>query len=61
MGMLDRGNAKVSPDGIAPRHIPYGIKGSWEGLLHGDYVLDCGSSAWRSCLSQLCIEGRLGY
>ena len=29
-GMLDGGNARVSPDGIGPRHIPYGIKGGWK-------------------------------
>ena len=51
VGMLDRSNARVGPDGIGPRHIPYGVKGSQEGLLQGDYVLDHGSSARESCLS----------
>ena len=40
MGMLDRGNARVGPDGIGPRHIPYVIEGSWKGFLQGSYVLD---------------------
>ena len=33
MGMLNRGNTGVSPDGIDPRHIPNGVRGSWEGSL----------------------------
>ena len=38
--VLDRGNARVSPDGLGPEHIAYSIKGVWEGLLQGNYVLD---------------------
>ena len=33
LGMLDRGNGRVSPDGIGPRHVAYCIKGVQEGLL----------------------------
>ena len=36
--MLDWGNARVSPDGIGPGPIPYGVKGSLEGSLQGDYI-----------------------
>ena len=38
MGMLDRGNAEVSLDGIGTRHMPYGVKRSWGGSIQGDYV-----------------------
>ena len=61
MGMLDWCDARVGPEGIGPRHIPYGVKGSLEGLLQGDFVLDCGSGARGSHLSQLCLESRLGF
>ena len=33
MGMLERGNARVSPDDIGPRHIPYSIKGAGKALF----------------------------
>ena len=56
LGMLDRGNAKVSPDGVSPRHIPYGIEGGQEGPLQCNYVLDHGSRARGSHLSQLHLE-----
>ena len=57
-GMLDGGNARVGPDGIGARHIPYSIKGGLKGLLQGNYVLDHGSSQGGSCLGQLHLEGR---
>ena len=61
MGMLNMGNARVSLDCAGPRHIPYGIKGSWEGSLQGNYVLDLGCGVRGSHLSQLCLKGRLGF
>ena len=51
VGMLKRGNARVGPDGIGPRHIPYGVKASWEGSLQADYVLDHNGGARGSQLS----------
>ena len=51
VGMLDRGNARVGADGIDSRHIPYGVKGSWEGSLQDDYILDHGGGAGGSQLS----------
>ena len=33
--MLDRGDGRVDPDGIGPRHVAYGIEGVGEGLLQG--------------------------
>ena len=45
LGMLDRDNTGVSPYGIGPGCIPYGIKGGWEGPLQGNYVLDCSGRA----------------
>ena len=59
--MLDWGNARVSPDGIGPKHIHYGVEGSQEGLLQGDYVLDYGSSARGSHLSLFCLAGRFSF
>ena len=35
VGMLDRGNARVNPDGIGPGHIPYSMEGRQKGLLQG--------------------------
>ena len=40
LGMLDRGNVRVSPNGVGPRHVAYCIKGVWEDLLQGNDVLD---------------------
>ena len=59
--MLDRSNTGVSPHGVGCRHIPYSVKGSWEGLLQGDYVLNHGGSARGSCLCQLHLEGWLCF
>ena len=41
-GMLDRGDGRVSPDGIGPRHVAYGILRVREGSLQGIDVLDHG-------------------
>ena len=60
-GMLNRSRARISPDGVGPRHIPYGIKGSWEGSLQGNYVLDHSCGERGSPLSQLHLRGRLVY
>ena len=38
LGMLDRGDSKVDPDGIDPGHVTYCIKGVREGLLQGNDV-----------------------
>ena len=61
LGVLDRDNIRVSPDGIGPRHIAYGIEGVWEGLLQGNYVLDHGGRSRGSHLSQLHLEGWLRF
>ena len=50
VGMLDSGNARVVHDCIGPGHVPYGAKGSLEGSLQDDFVLDCSGSARGSCL-----------
>ena len=61
LGVLDRGNTRVGPDGIGPRHIPYGIEGGQEGPLQDDYVLDHGGTARGSHLSQLHLEDWLSF
>ena len=38
--MLDRGDGRVSPDGVGPRQVAYGVKGVEEGLLQGIDILD---------------------
>ena len=49
MGMLDRGNRRVSPDGIGNGHVANGVKGVWEGLLClGTHVPDYGCGGRRS-------------
>ena len=61
LGVLDRGNIRVSTDSIGPRHIVYGIQGVQEGLLQGNYVLDHGGRSRGSHLSRLHLEGWLGH
>ena len=55
--MLNRGNVRVSPDGVGPRHVPYSIEGAWEGSPQGNYVLDHSGGSKGNHLSQLWLEG----
>ena len=61
LGMLDRDNVRISPHGKGPRHIVYSIKGVWEGLLQGNYVLDHIGGNRGSHFGQLHLEGWLGF
>ena len=57
--MQDRGNTRVSADGIGPQHIAHSIQGVWEGSLQANYVLDHSGRGRGTCLGQLYLEGWL--
>ena len=61
LGMLERGDGLVSPDGIGPRHVAYGIKGVCEGLLQEKYVPDHCCRVRGSQCGQLHLEGWLWF